>query len=174
MVKYFKDRRRRSKGGNESQSKFFEGTWHISQNQPDVHLFPLSEDRLVIDKLSALRTKLGTTGETWLDANKNMCEIDNKSRTKIWFISSQTFHRTPCVRVQGITARVQFRLVNLDSFDSVTQELYQNKFLQQSPHTIHNRNIPQNEADRADVATNGNWNEWRADEQRTTDQAELT
>jgi hypothetical protein len=34
-----KDRRRRSEGVNESQSKFLEGTRPISQNQPYTHLF---------------------------------------------------------------------------------------------------------------------------------------
>jgi hypothetical protein len=34
-----KDWRRRPEGVNGSQSKFFEGTWSISWNQPDAPLF---------------------------------------------------------------------------------------------------------------------------------------
>jgi hypothetical protein len=107
-------------GANQNSSREFDLYPEINP----MPLFHLGQDRLAIDKLSALRTKLGTTAETRLDANKNTCEIDNKSQTKIWFISSQIFHRTPCVRVQGITAGVHFRLINLESFDPVTQEVY--------------------------------------------------
>jgi hypothetical protein len=39
-------------------------------------------------------------------------------------MSSQLFHRTPRVRIQEITAGVQFRLGIIESFDPVTQELY--------------------------------------------------
>jgi hypothetical protein len=47
-----------------SQSKFFEGTWPISQNQHNVSLFLLRRDRIAIEKLSALGIGVGTTAET--------------------------------------------------------------------------------------------------------------
>jgi hypothetical protein len=40
-------------------------------------------------------------------------------------MSSQTFHRTPGGHIQKITAEKQFEPQDLESFDPVTQELYQ-------------------------------------------------
>jgi hypothetical protein len=45
---------------------------------------------------------------------------------------SQSFHRTPGGRVREITAREQFKLRALESFDPATQESYRG-----SPATIH-------------------------------------
>jgi hypothetical protein len=60
-----KDRRRRPEGGlNESQLKFLTGTWSISQNLSDAPLFYLGQDHIAIEKLSTLRTGLGTAAET--------------------------------------------------------------------------------------------------------------
>jgi hypothetical protein len=56
------------RGVNGSQSKFLEGTWPISQIEPDNPLFELGQDRLAIDQLSALRTGLGITAEPWNSA----------------------------------------------------------------------------------------------------------
>jgi hypothetical protein len=39
MSRIVKDRRRQPEGVNGSQSKFFDGTWHISQIEPDAPLF---------------------------------------------------------------------------------------------------------------------------------------
>jgi hypothetical protein len=67
---------------NGSQSRFLKGTWPISQNQPNAPLFYLNQDRIAIDKLSALETGLGTAAETLINARKNMCEIDDKNQLK--------------------------------------------------------------------------------------------
>jgi hypothetical protein len=48
---------------NGSQSKFLTETWPISQIEPDAPLFYLDQDRLTIDKLSALGTRLETAAE---------------------------------------------------------------------------------------------------------------
>jgi hypothetical protein len=63
---------------NGSQSNFLEGTWPISRNRPDTPLFQLGQERLVIDKLSAFGTELGTAEETWNGASKTTHEIDDK------------------------------------------------------------------------------------------------
>jgi hypothetical protein len=62
---------------NETKSKFLEGTWPIYQNQPDASIFYLSQDRIVIDKLSTLGIGLGslkTQRKMTLDASKATCE----------------------------------------------------------------------------------------------------
>jgi hypothetical protein len=46
----------------------------------------------------------------------------------------EAFHRITGGRVQEITARVRFEPLNLKSFDPVTQEIYWDRFLQQSTH----------------------------------------
>jgi hypothetical protein len=75
-----KDRRRRPEGGvNGSQSKFLCGTRPISQTEPDVALFLLSQDRLATNKLLALGTVLGTTTETQNSASKTSSEINDKN-----------------------------------------------------------------------------------------------
>jgi hypothetical protein len=58
-------------------------------------------------------------------ASKTTSEIDDKNQIEEQFISSQSFHRTPDGRVRKITVEVQFEPRNLESFDPVTQELYQ-------------------------------------------------
>jgi hypothetical protein len=105
---------------NESQSKFLEGTWPISQNRPDAHLFQLGQDCLAIDELSALETGLETAAETRVDADKTTCEINDKNQTKEHFISSQTFHRIPDGRIQEISAEERFEPKTLESFNLVT------------------------------------------------------
>jgi hypothetical protein len=69
-------------GLNESQSKFLKGTWPIFQNRPDVPLFYLGQDRIPIEKLSALEIRLGTTAETWISVGKTKSEINDKIRIK--------------------------------------------------------------------------------------------
>jgi hypothetical protein len=62
---------------NGSQSKFLDRTWLISQNQPDVPLLLLGQDRIAIKKSSALRTRLGTMKtqqKTTIDARQGTCE----------------------------------------------------------------------------------------------------
>jgi hypothetical protein len=95
------------------------------QNQPNVHLFYLDQDRTTIAKLSAFRTGLVTIVETRIGVSKTTCEIDNKNRIEEQFISSQAFHRTPGGRVREITTRERFEPRNLEYFVPVTQELYQ-------------------------------------------------
>jgi hypothetical protein len=67
---------------NENQSKFLVVTWPISQNQADTPLFYLGQDRLAIDKLSALRTDLRTAAEIQNGVSKTTSEIDDKNRIK--------------------------------------------------------------------------------------------
>jgi hypothetical protein len=134
-----KDWRRRPEGVNGSQSKFSSRTWAISQNQPETLLFQLGQDRLAIDKLSALGTGLGTATEPRNGASKTTCEIDDKNRLEKQFISSQAFHRTPGGRVREITTGEQFKPRNLESFDPTTQELYRDEFLQQSKQSNQSR-----------------------------------
>jgi hypothetical protein len=43
------------------------------QNQPDVPLFYLGQDRIAIEKLSVLRARLGISTETQIDADNNTC-----------------------------------------------------------------------------------------------------
>jgi hypothetical protein len=57
--------------------------------------------------------------------SKTTCEIDDKNQTKKQFISSQPFHPTPDVCVRETTAGEQFEPQNFESFDPITQELYQ-------------------------------------------------
>jgi hypothetical protein len=109
-------------GVNGSQSKFLAGTWHIFQNRLDIPLFWLGQDLTAIAKLSTLGTGLGTVAETWNSASKTTCEINDKNRIEEQFISSQTFQRTPGGRVRDITARVQFKVWNIKSFNPMTQE----------------------------------------------------
>jgi hypothetical protein len=45
----------------------------------DAPLFELGQDRLAIDKLSALKTGLGTAAKTRIGASKTMCEIDDEN-----------------------------------------------------------------------------------------------
>jgi hypothetical protein len=65
-------------------------------------------------------------------ANKTTREIDDKNSTKKQFTSSQSFHRTPGVRVRETTVGERFRPQILESFDPATQESYRG-----SPATIH-------------------------------------
>jgi hypothetical protein len=53
-----------------------------------------------------------------------MSTTDDENQIKNRFISSQTFHRTTGGRVREITVGERFEPRNLESFDSVTQELY--------------------------------------------------
>jgi hypothetical protein len=46
-------------GVNESQLKFLEGIWLMSQIRPNVPLLQLGQDHVVIEKLLILRTRLG-------------------------------------------------------------------------------------------------------------------
>jgi hypothetical protein len=48
-------------------------------------------------------------------------------------MSSQTFHRTPGVRIRETTVKEQFGLGNLKLFEPAAQEIYQDEDLQQSP-----------------------------------------
>jgi hypothetical protein len=73
---------------------------------------------------------LGSTTETWNGASKTTSEIDDENQIKKQFISSQVFHRTPGGRVQEITVGERFEPRILESFGPVTQELYQEEFLQ--------------------------------------------
>jgi hypothetical protein len=75
---------------------------------------------------------LGTAAETRIGASKTTCKIDDKNRIEEQFISSHAFHRTSGGRVQEITAGKRFEPRILESFDPVTQELYQHL-----PATIH-------------------------------------
>jgi hypothetical protein len=52
------------RGVNESQSKFFEGIWLISQNKSNTPLFYLSQDHIAIGKLLTLGTGLGNTNHS--------------------------------------------------------------------------------------------------------------
>jgi hypothetical protein len=61
-----------------------------------------------------------------------MCEINDKNWVKEQYISSQTFHRIPGVRIQKITVEKQIEPSTLESFDPVTQEYNREEFLQQS------------------------------------------
>jgi hypothetical protein len=63
--------------------------------------------------------------ETRNDDSKTTSKIGDKNRIDEQFIPSQTFHRTPGGRVQETTAGEQFEPRNLESFDPVTQDLYQ-------------------------------------------------
>jgi hypothetical protein len=67
---------------NVSQSKFLKGTWPISRNWPDAPVFYLGQDRIAIEKLSTLKTGLGTAAETWISAGKTKSEIDDKIQIK--------------------------------------------------------------------------------------------
>jgi hypothetical protein len=77
-----------------------------------------------MDKLSALRTGLENTVKTRNNVGKTTCKIDDENQLEEQFISSQAFHWTPSGRVQEITAEVQFKLGNLNSFDPMTEESY--------------------------------------------------
>jgi hypothetical protein len=62
---------------------------------PKIDPTPLSsngQDRIAIEKLSALRTGLGTAAETHSSASESTCKIDDKNRIEEQFISSQAFH----------------------------------------------------------------------------------
>jgi hypothetical protein len=82
-------------GVNESQSKFSWRTCHISLIPAETPLFYLTQDRLAIDKLSAIGTGLGITPETQNGARKTTREINDKTQSEKQFMSSQSFHRTP-------------------------------------------------------------------------------
>jgi hypothetical protein len=73
----------------------------------------------------ALKIRLGTTAKTRNGVSKTTSEIDNENQIKKQFMSLQTFHRTPGGHIQKITAEKQFEPQDLESFDPVTQELYQ-------------------------------------------------
>jgi hypothetical protein len=92
---------------------------------PKINPKPISsksaQDRLAIDKLSALETRLGTAAETRIDAGKTTSEIDNKNQIEEQFISSAAFLRTSGGHVREITAEVQFRLRIIESFDPATK-----------------------------------------------------
>jgi hypothetical protein len=53
-----------------------------------------------------------------------------KNQIEEQFIFSQSFHRTPGVRIQEITVRMQFKPRILKSFEPANQDQYQN--MQQS------------------------------------------
>jgi hypothetical protein len=72
--------------------------------------------------------------ETRNSASKTSCEIDDRNQLKKRFISSQAFHRTPGGRIRKTTTGEQFKPIILESFDPVTQELYQHL-----PAIIHTR-----------------------------------
>jgi hypothetical protein len=57
--------------------------------------------------------------------SKTTCEIDDKNQIEEQFMSSQTFHRTLGERIRKITVKEQFEPQIIESFDPVTQELYQ-------------------------------------------------
>jgi hypothetical protein len=63
-------------------------------------------------------------------------ETDDENRIEKQFISSQTFHQTPGGRVREITVEERFKPRILESFDLVTQELYQ-----ESPAKKHTRKL---------------------------------
>jgi hypothetical protein len=63
-----------------------------------------------------------------------MCGINDKNWVKEQYISLQTFHRIPGVRIQKITVEKQIEPSTLESFDPVTQEYNREEFLQQSTH----------------------------------------
>jgi hypothetical protein len=50
-------------------------TPHSSNSAKTV--YKLGQDRLAIDELSTLRTGLGIIAETQINADKNMCKIDD-------------------------------------------------------------------------------------------------
>jgi hypothetical protein len=109
MMELVKDRRGDQRGVNESQSKFLNGTWPISQNQPETPLLYLVQDWLAIDKLSAFGSGLGNTPETRNGASEITWEFDNINRLRKQFISSRAFHRTLGGRVRETTSGEQFR-----------------------------------------------------------------
>jgi hypothetical protein len=82
-------------GVNESQSKFLNETWPLSQLRPKPSLFQLGQDYVAIKKLLALRTGLGTTKtqrKTTIDASKVTCETTAiKIRQKISLSPHQHF-----------------------------------------------------------------------------------
>jgi hypothetical protein len=55
---------------NRSQSKFLEGTWHMSQTYPYTSLFELDQDHVAIGQLLTLRIRLGITAEIRIGTNK--------------------------------------------------------------------------------------------------------
>jgi hypothetical protein len=52
-------------------------TPHSSNSAKTV--YKLGQDRLAIDELLALETRLGIIAEIQIDADKNMCKIDDKN-----------------------------------------------------------------------------------------------
>jgi hypothetical protein len=97
-----------TRGVNEGQSNFLDGTCPISQIEPDAPLFELGQDHTAIARLSALRTGSGTAAEIRNGTNKTTSEINDKNRLKEQFISSHVFHRTPGGRVKKIIAEERF------------------------------------------------------------------
>jgi hypothetical protein len=63
-----KDWRRRSEGVNESQSKFFKGTWHISQIQSDASLLarlrPYSYEKIIYPQNRVRQHKISAEDDT--------------------------------------------------------------------------------------------------------------
>jgi hypothetical protein len=78
-------------GVNESQSKFLDGTQHISPTEPDAPLFYLAQDCTAIAKLSALGTGLGTATETRDGTGKDPSETVMKIGSKMIYILT-VFH----------------------------------------------------------------------------------
>jgi hypothetical protein len=58
------------------------------------------QDNRAINELLVLRTGLGNTAETRINASKKTSETDDENQTKTQFMSSQAFRQTPCGRVQ--------------------------------------------------------------------------
>jgi hypothetical protein len=68
---------------------------------------------------------LETTAETLNDASKTTSKIDDENRIEKQFMSSQAFHRTPGGRVRETIVEEQFKPQIIESFDPMTEELYQ-------------------------------------------------
>jgi hypothetical protein len=62
---------------------------------------------------------------------RHVRDYGGQKQIKNQFMSSQTFHRTPCVRVQETTAWERLELRKLELLDPIDQEQHWNRDLQQ-------------------------------------------
>jgi hypothetical protein len=62
--------------------------------------------------------------ETRDGTGKDLSEIDDKNQIEKRFISSQSFHQTPDVRIREVTAEMSFELGILKYFEPTNQQSY--------------------------------------------------